>query len=283
MAPTLKEWWQKYGQLAPATVDEVIWESMEGVVAFSPLIAVALGGISSGDPRFANQIGLLEDILNPTEWQRAGYVLRVQLPETGGYLYQALHGAMALHVGKVAVAMDLARAQTTNSKTGVRAPLWRRHDLVAWPESLGKNATSAWRTLLDLAARWDWVSSVFGDAESYQESLFAYYLALNLLEYVELLRSGHVPDAAKPMDYQLDVPPVFESAPDGVKRRGYRLLASPSSGVREWLLSTKVDVMLIQRHWADWIRVQAFWNAEVHPFATNELSNERLVSDILGD
>lgn len=129
--PALKAWVDRHSSTHPGSIDVLIKESMEGASAFAPLTAIALAGVASGHQKFSNQIGLLEDILNPAEWQHGGLVVRVELPETGAFAYQALLGSMCLHIGNLRLAIELARASTVNRKTGSAMPLWQRHDIVA--------------------------------------------------------------------------------------------------------------------------------------------------------
>ncbi len=75
--PQLRRWWTRYSTTVPPGLETLIEQSMEGATAFAPLTAVALAGISSANPKYRDQIGLLEDILNPTEWQRGGFVVRM--------------------------------------------------------------------------------------------------------------------------------------------------------------------------------------------------------------
>lgn len=79
----------------------------------------------------------------------------------------------------------------------------------------------------------------------------------------------------------LDVPPVYEVASAEVKRRAYRVLID--SGLKEWIVSTGVDVATIKRHWNEWIAVQRFWHHQLYPFSRGELAGDRLVPDILGN
>jgi TIR domain len=93
--PALKSWADQHSSTHPGQIDVLIEESIEGAASFGPLPAIALAGVASGNPKFNNQIGLVEDILNPEEWQRGGLVVRVELPETGAFAYQTLLGQCA--------------------------------------------------------------------------------------------------------------------------------------------------------------------------------------------
>lgn len=281
MKPALKTWLDEYGQSHPGVIDTLIEQSMEGVAAFVPLAAIALGGVASGRPKFSNQIGLLEDILNPTEWQRGGLVIRVELPETGAFVYQALLGAMALHVGNVRLAIELARSGTSNRTTGKTMPLWQRHDLIAWPQSLGKTATKAWQVVLGLAARWPWIAQVFADETDYQAALYAYYVTLSFIEYVESVRAQtDIPEDPVRAHWWPDVPVFFELTDDDIKRRGYQLVIAEKEALRAWLAEVKVDQKQLTRLWPRWISVQRRILAQERPFSHDGLAFERLVDDL---
>lgn len=278
--PVLTEWLRTYGTVAPRSKDELIDQSMLGVTAFAPLTAVALAGVASGVPKFQNQTGQLDDVLDPPDWQRAGYTLRIGLPESGAFVYQALHGAMCLNVGNFLTAMRLARMQTLNHFTNVTVPLWQRHDVVMWPESLGKSMTDAWQTALELSGRWTWVPELFGDAADYQAAVYAYYLSLNLLEYAERLKANNaLPEAAL---FRPHVPPEFESTPDEIKRRGYRLVVECSADLRVFWQSISVSEQRISQNWGHWTALQDHMYLGLHTSAFTGISYKQLVSEILG-
>ena len=187
IAPTLALWWEKYGSLQPTTADELIAQTMEGVASFSPLTAVALGGIASGKEKYESQLGLIDDVLNFSQWQRSGLVARVELPESGAFVYQALNGAMCLHLENVKAAMRIALADIPSRYQNEKLPLWQHKNVIAWPESFGKNLAQGWGVFKSLPERWVWVAEVFNDSADYQAALYAYYVALSTLEFVTVL------------------------------------------------------------------------------------------------
>jgi TIR domain len=279
MAPRLSAWWATYAASVPLET-ELVEQSMEGAAAFAPLAAIALAGVASVNSTFQNQIGLLEDILNPAEWQRGGLVIRTELPETGAFLYQALHGAMCLQVNNLPAAMRLAREELLNRKTGTNGPLWQRHDIFAWPEALGRSTITAWQVALKLPERWSWVTDVFGDTDDYRAGLYAYYVSLNVLEYVERLREGSSPLLPSLNLFRPHVPPVFEAADDDTKRRGYRLAVSTGPALRELWASMRVDERVIRDQWSAWISLQGGLLHQLYPFH-HAIGFERLIPDVL--
>lgn len=277
----LREWSGKYARTHPGTIDPLIEQSMEGVAAFAPLTAIALAGVASGRPKFINQIGLLEDILNPSEWERSGLVVRVELPETGAFAYQALLGSACLHVGNVRLAIELARCGTESRKTGNTMPLWSRHDIIAWPEALGKNATKTWQVALGMLTRWPWIGEVFGDESEYQAALYAYYVTMSFVEFVERVRAKFdIPEDPAKAHWWPDVPAFFEVTPDEIKRRGYRLVIAEKDALRSWLSESKADENQLIKQWPRWVNVQAKILAMEFPFARGGVSFNRLVDDL---
>lgn len=281
LKPALDKWSKKYATIHPGDIETLIEQSMEGAPSFAPLTAVALAGVASGQPRFSNQIGLLEDILNPSEWQRSGFVVRAELPETGGFVYQALLGSTCLHIGNVRSAIELACASTVDRKTGKVTPLWRRHDLVGWPEALGKTATKAWEVALGLAARWPWLNEVFSDPSEYQTALYAYYMLMSFVEFVERVRTNfEIPEDPVKAHWWPDVPVFFELTPDEIKRRGYQLVLAEKEALRSWLSEMKVDQAQLIRLWPKWVGVQSRIFASERPFWHGALGFQRVVDDL---
>lgn len=287
ITPELKAWAEKYASTHPGDSDTLIEQSMEGASAFAPLTAIALAGVASGRPKFGNQMGLLEDILNPSEWQRSGFVVRAELPETGAFLYQALLGSTSLYVGNVRSAIEIARTSTVNGKTGSTMPLWQRHDIIGWPEALGRTATIAWTTALGLPTRWPWVCEViFSDESEYQAALYAYYVTMSFVEYVERIRANfEIPDDPLKAHWWPDVPVFFEATADEIKRRGYQLLLEEKDTFRSWLREIKVDESRLTEAWPKWIGVQARILQNERPLMRltgGSVRFERLLPDVLG-
>lgn len=280
--PVLTTWFKKYATTRPEDRDALVEQSMEGVAAFAPLTATALAGVASGNPKFSNQLGLLEDILNPLEWERSGFVVRVELPETGAFAYQALLGSTCLHIGNVRLAIELARCSTVDRKTGNTMPLWQRHDIIGWPEALGKNATGTWHVALGLFARWPWVGEVFSDESEYQAALYGYYVTMSFVEYVERVRGKfEIPEDPVKAQWWPDVPAFFEITADDIKRRGYQLILEEKATLRTWLSEIKVEESQLLNLWPRWVGVQTRLFAQERPLSRSGVAFDRLVYDLL--
>jgi hypothetical protein len=280
----LKEWLAKYGTIHPGEVSVLVDQSLEGIAAFAPLTAIALAGVTSANPKFSNQIGLLEDILNPSEWQRSGFVVRTELPESGAFAYQAMLGATCLYIGNVRSAIELTRSSTVDRRSGAATELWQRHNVVVWPESLGKNADGTWQIALGFQARWPWISQIFSDEIEYQAALYAYYVTMSFVEFVMRVEAKfEIPEDLIAARWWPDVPAFFERTPDEAKRRGYQLVLEGKDSIRLWLSDINADMRRLIQLWPKWVTVQKRIFAQQHPMSwTSELSFERLIGDILG-
>jgi hypothetical protein len=285
ISPALKVWSQKYGTASPGDIDTLIEQSIEGTTAFAQLTAVALAGVVSTNPKFGNQLGMLEDIMNPSEWQRGGLVVRVELPETAAFACQALLGATCLHIGNVRAAIELARYSTVDRKTGNQVPLWQRHDVIGWPQSLGRNATKTWDVALSLSARWQWLDVIFNEESEYQAALYAYYVTMSFIEFVERVCANfQIPDDPVSAGWWPDVPVFFEITDNEIKRQGYRLVVAEKSAMRAWLLENKVDENALLTQWPKWMAIQLKIFSQERPFfglSRQGLTFRNLIHDLL--
>jgi hypothetical protein len=263
IAPTLAQWWEKYGSLQPTTTDELIAQTMEGVAAFSPLTAVALGGIASGNEKYESQVGLIDDVLNFSQWQRSGLVARVELPESGALVYQALNGAMCLNLENVKAAMRIALADIPSRYQNEKLPLWQHKNVIAWPESFGKNLAQGWGVLKSLPERWMWVAEVFNDGADYQAALYAYYVALSTLEFVTVMSRGDLHQAP---DVRFNIPPVFELTDAPIKQRGLHLLKGAALQLKGLWLASGLSEQTLRAKWPEWVGINDHWYHTLAPF-----------------
>lgn len=282
----LQVWGNKYkGQLPPTDprtyLNTLSDQSMEGVAGFAPLIAIAIAGVASGKSKFSNQGALLNDILNLSEWDRSGLVVRAELPATGGFIYQALLGSTSLYVSNVQSAIDLARRAIFDNATGKPLPLWCHHELIGWPEALGRNSGNAWRVVLDLPSRWKWLSQIFPEVNEYQAALYAYYVVLCFIEFVERVHAGDLSETTHTGDWWPNVPAFFEVTDNGIKRRGYQLVIDQRTGLRSWLSARNVSTDQLAKLWPMWIKLQNTALASEHKFWRNGLTFAQLVPDLL--
>jgi hypothetical protein len=273
-------WWKKFQTVVPNRND-LVQESMEGIAGFAPLMAVALGGLASMSSRFKNQGGVLDDILQPSGWQQSGYVARTNLPMAAAFIFQALHGSMCVYIEDLATALTLARTRTLPPTAREELPLWQRHDVTMWPHALDHDAIKAWTVMSTLSATWPWVGNVFGNAKDFRSALLTYYLALNTLDFLELLASRQtLPDDVSHV--RQNIIPVYQSMPDDIKRSAYRSLVSFGEVFRTIAGELQLDLKLIRREWPKWIKLQVSDTHGLYPFAMDQMIQERLIPDLFG-
>jgi hypothetical protein len=263
------------------TGEQLVPQSMEGIELYAPLIAIGLGGLASMTPQYKDQSAVFDEVLHPPNWQRAGLVVRLELPMSAAFIFQALHGTLCLYIEDVSTAFRLARLRTQSPLSREPIPLWARHDVVMWPHALGHSADLAWKTISTLPERWPWVSSVFGNLRDYQTALVAYYIALNTLEFLEFLAGGHkVPD--NPAQLRCDIPPVFEVMSDEIKRGAYRTLLKTREDFKSFADELKLDQNLIRSQWPGWVDAQKHSLRQLYPFAMTGLTQEELIPEVFG-
>ena len=79
--------WSKRWERAGLTNDELTPMCLEGIQAYEPLMAVALAGVESGRDAMKYQMGLIDDLLSPKDWSRAGLVVIGDFPYTAAFTY----------------------------------------------------------------------------------------------------------------------------------------------------------------------------------------------------
>lgn len=269
VAPALLAWRDRYAMAPFDPAGALVEESMECVAAFAPLMAIALAGVGSGRARFANQLGLLEDILHPPEWSGGGMLtVRAETPTAAGFIYQGLHGAMCLQTGQLGLATKFIGSSIEPCSGTGSLPVWKYHTLMGWPTALGTaagTAAGAWEVLETLARRWPWVGELFGGEADYRTALCAYYMALNVVEYVDWLKAGD-PASPERQAVHLEIPLCFHAMDDDTKRRAYRLLTEDFEPVTEIWTSRGVSDNLVREHVAMWDTLCRSWYAQMYAF-----------------
>jgi hypothetical protein len=279
-APKLKSWRAQFGDKAPID-STLINETLAGVSAYGPQMAIALAGVGSGQEKFRNQIALLDDLLFPKDWDRIGFTARVNLPEAAGYVYQALLGATCLYTFQLKIAMDGVQSQFKTSNSSKSLPVWRSSDVIGWPQAFG-NSLLAWQALTSLPDKWPWLVDVFGEKEEFITALCAYYMSLNVLEYASVIGSGSE-NSLKDKSYYLEVPPNFYSLSKETKRRGYRQLLQDAEQVRDIWKKLNAPEAKVREHWRTWIEfcTSAIGN---HSFARYQsFGHESLVEELFSN
>ena len=173
----LNEWRKKHERNLPRDIKLLHEIALEGTNIYAMIFSIALAGVESGREKFINQIGLIDEILNPRGWNHAGITSVVNFPDTVACIYQALHGAICLQTHQISLSAKFARTKIVKRFEEKSLPLYQRYEIVGWPETLGRKPTEVWTFLTVLSEKWIWLKELYGSGEEFKESLCAYYLA----------------------------------------------------------------------------------------------------------
>ncbi len=167
----INAWRSQHEATSPSTWQEILPVAVTGAETYSPLIAIALAGVESGQAKFNNQRAILDDILYPSNWNKGGRTILVDFPTTLAFVYQGLHGATCLATGQLDIAFKLITASIEFPNYGESISFWRHHGVMGWPEAFEGKCTTAWSTLSNITTQWSWLNSIFGDANEFKASL----------------------------------------------------------------------------------------------------------------
>ena len=256
--PSALSIWCSNHQTQPQSNVALIQQTIEGVNTFSPLISIALAGIASGRNKFSNQLALLDEILNPKEWNRGGLNVVIQMPNAAAFVYQALHGAMCLYTNQANQAIELVRSRIKPYDYPETIEIWKMHEMIGWPTSFTGKCNEAWNVLATLPHNYPWLNDIFGDIEDYQAALAAYYVILNINEYAFLLNANHEGHLLS-NTLHLDTPLFFHTLSADVKRQAFNLILQDAEQVKNIWRSLNVTDEKVALYWKDWMKVCVGW------------------------
>lgn len=256
--------------------------ALEGANIYAIIFSIALAGIESGREKFANQISIIDEILNPRDWNPAGLTVIVNFPDTIACVYQALNGSMCLQTHQLSLATKLARSNITKRFENLSLPLFKRHSIVGWPETLGQKSTDVWSFLAKLPEKWNWLTDPFSSAQEYKESLCAYYLALSIIELVDDIARGNEKQLLQNNEITFDVPLIFMREDFEILRRAYRLLLIDKDQIRDIWESKKIKEEKVKELWPRWIYHLKNWNsrASIFGFDSSIIIHENLFDEM---
>ncbi len=256
------------------------------VEIISPLVSVALAGSVSGREQFRDQKSTLDDLLNNiARWNPAGYEVWIYIPYALGYVYHSLHGSLSLITKQLDLALSLARVKILAYGTR-HFPVWEIGELVGYSQSIsgtrGGNSLEGWKYLIEAYERkWDWLAPIFGDAEEYQTSLVAYYMALNIYELADIIASGQQDTLEQSLgstsSFRFKIPLTFLFEGYNITQRAAILLHNQGELANLWT-SLNVTREQMESSWEIWIRLaeNQLWRMGAPAVAVHSLS------DILG-
>ena len=257
--PSLKEWRTKHERSIPASDVPLIEETNEAVALVAPSIAMALAGVESAKDKFKDQRGLFDELYHITEWSRGGRVIIIALPATLGFVYQALHGAVCMLTEQPELAVEFSTMMVRHGDYDTKAPLWKHHDLVGWPKTLGGNCNVAWTFLIDAFDKWQWLHEIFGNLENYKISLISYYITLNFMEYVEALGNNLLEQVKKGGGLHLEVPILFSDEDRGLIEKAMKRLGKHPELFDSIIKKRGVSKNQVIVEWDTWMGVCENW------------------------
>ena len=232
------------------------------VKIISPFISVALVGVESGREQFRDQKSTLDDLLNITGWNPAGYTIWVNLPNALGYVYHSLHGSLSLITNQLDLALGLARAKIPIVGGIGYSPVWKMGELRGYSESIsgtrGGNSLESWNYLTEVYKKWEWLASFFEDEQEYRTSLVAYYMALNIHELADDIFSGQQDmleaNLSSTSSFRSKVPLTFLSEEWDIIRRAVTLLHNQEDLAQLWTC-LNVTREQMESSWETWINL----------------------------
>lgn len=275
-------WRSKYDN-KPHHQQEQLYEAADdGISGYSNLFVIALAGIESGREKFNNQISLLDEILYPKGWNQSGSTVLVFFPLTVAFIYQALHGAMCIQTDQLPTALKLAQTKIELPLNREKKILFQTEDIIGWPESLGKNSEMAWNYLINLSQKLEWIKDLFGEEDEYKSSVCAYYIALNILEFVDTIHSGNEKIIEEEDENVWPyVPPTFITLDREIQRKAYRLLLNDTEQLKDIWHSLNITDQRVKDLWPKWIKIVARWHRSSNRMGfRQEIIHRDLMNDL---
>ncbi len=279
----LNEWRVEVDRNPPRTADQIPAFAEGGIRSYQNLFAVVLAGLESSKDEYSKHSAVLDEILEPKDWNFSGLTVIAGFPSTVGYLFQGVHGAKCMNVQRPALAVRLVTSSVYDFSSGKKRDVWRRHELMGWPDGLGHTATTAWNFLYELPTRWTWLEEAFYSVDDYKEALVAYYLLLNILEFVELCKESK--DWAKSENHQtqLEIPVCNLAVDNRIQRRAYRLLIDNPDALIEVLRRANMPLRDLKTLWDPWVKVINGFRSEVYRYGLHGAVIHAGLFDDLGD
>lgn len=261
----LNGWRKKFDGAQSMKIAELPEMVLEAATIYSPLMAVALAGVESGNPKFSNQQAMLDEFLRPRDWNASGLSVIGSVPEALVFTYQALHGAACLEVGELPLAIALSRARVAGAHHYDGVIVHGEHQFTGWPESFNHTCTMAWQYLVGLVDKWPWLGRIFGSPEDYRAALSAYYMALSIQELALLIAAGKS-EALENPEMRFDVPVMWVIMPLEVQQKAYRVLLKSHDEVRHIWRSLGVADKAMAAVWPKWMEHTVGWVWKVGQF-----------------
>ncbi|MGA2240350.1 MAG: toll/interleukin-1 receptor domain-containing protein [Candidatus Bathyarchaeia archaeon] len=262
-ASQLASWRAKYQAAPPRDEKELIDRSFEAAAIFEPVICLSLAAVETGQDQFRKQTAIIDDILYIKGWDPSGYTVYTNINSAVAFLYQAVHGALAIQTNQYDLAFELATTLIRIDRIEKSMPLWKYPELVGWSTSFGQKVTVCWNVLMTLHERWKWIAEIFGSPDGYLSSLCAYYLFLDLLEYAEIFRTGDT-SVLDQTGVQLEIPVGCLRLDEPFLQKAFSQLISNRKAIRSLLPELLREDAKVG--WQKWVRIVRNWLLQVYQY-----------------
>ena len=269
------DWRCRYQSLSSYSEEAVL----DFLRPFEPLMAMAIAGVESGDHKFNKQIGIIDDLVHLSGWNRGGLTGIVEQPFVSAFVYQAIHGAVSLQTGQLDLAVALARTELELYPGDPSKMLMEWSRVTGWLESFAGNCQISGTFLRQLPKHWSWINIVFGSEDDYLAAVGAYYMLLNYLEFIDAVnRDASVFVQSNSMSF--DSPLYFQGETDIIQRRAYRLLLNQSEALLHIMNTSKLDNSELEKLWMIWVSWCDRWSSSVFRTYRARIAHAGLIKDI---
>lgn len=278
----INEWRKIQDSNPPKKNEDLSAIVLSGIAPYAPLFTIALAGVESGREKFNNQIAILDEVYNPRDWNYAGLTILGDFPDTSAYIYHCLHGAICLGTDQIDIAIKFALSKTKTKYDSEYLPVISDHKLTGWPSTLGGDCKIAWNFIRVLPEKWTWLNKLFGDLYEYQIYLCAYYLLLNILEFVTYITAGKEKILVEKQKIALDVPLSFFREQEEVLQKSYQLLLNDSTQLKNVWRNFNIEDSKVKELWPRWIFHMRQWLNEVHMYGySRHIIHKNLFKDLV--
>jgi len=255
----LNEWRKKYDGAHSMEIAALPGMVLEAATIYSPMMALALAGVESGQEKFTKQTALLDEFLKPRDWNAAGLTVVGSIPEALVFTFQAVHGATCVETDALSLAMRLSRARISRAHHMEAVVLHTDHEFVGVPESFHHSFKAAWNYLTAMAEKWPWLNRLFGSAEGYQSALCGYYMALHIQELAWRIAEGNGA-AIDSENLILDIPLGWQWMDRDVQQKAYSRLVESDDQTRAIWRSLRVSDASMAAAWPAWVEQTKRWH-----------------------
>ena len=237
-----------------------------GVRAYAPFIACLVAAAETGKAHYADQLGWVEIILEPTGWNDARTLYHLSFPQTILYVAQAFVGGMLMQSSSGEAAYALATTKIADSfHSREPRPLFLMTPCNGWPETLEHHCTVAWGFLNSVISSWAWLSKAFGNENVCRSSVSAYYQLLSFLNFVKLAKDGKLATAKEEFgSFPVTVPVCFCIWPADIVDNGYKMFLKQSAILLRVLETNSIGQPELTLLWANWMKLVGAWLMQVY-------------------